>query len=625
MFSITVNGLTSQLEPSGTEGLTHRRYFSDELSGYLEEINGDVVFGGNAYHELRRFAVAALCRLMPVTITDECGLNLDANIFLNDCEWDLSKCQVTCQLVDAGFLSLVENNMAIRAYLHVPRSKNDYDITTRTNVTDDLKIWNTAYTTVGTLRKGVSIWAAFDFLIAFMTDGALGFVSDYFSSGEDAAIYSYLTTAVTLRDETIDSYPYISFEDLYMDLNKMCNLAFDIEYVNGSPRMRIEPKSYFRTQSNSFVFQNADDVQQLADTSKFYTKVKFGSAEQVEIGAIQSTIYPIAAFLNQKNEEYHLGGNCNTKAILDLQQRALTTDTSAIFDCFPVSLGGQATEDYDSATLLLQFDANKDVLWQDPIIGLSNIVVLLNIGWVQRAISERWFGFIPNSIALFLGLQQDDAIAYSTSQQVISPAATEPIEFANDTTSPAYDPNNNITQGTFGGFPATIYTAPAAGVYVVDLRIIFSSAAFDALTINIQRRDSGNVLQETATWQSLEPNILTLSYEFICDVGDTLVVFAQMLDGTIFSGSTFGVRALYGQIISGGIFQEFDIGDTDIMLTKFNYPLAYSDWKVVLRDFNKLSTVTYSGGGSQLGYVKDIVRNLQTGQSEVTLMGKLNN
>jgi hypothetical protein len=625
MFSITVNGLTSQLEPIGTEQLVHRRYFSDELAGYLEEINGNVIFGGDAYHELRRFSVATLCRLMPVTITDECGLNLKANIFLNDCEWDLSKCQVSCQLVDAGFLSLVENNMAIRAYVNVPRSKNDVDITTRTNVTTDLKIWNTSYTTVGTNRKGITIWAAFDFIIAFMTDGALGFVSDYFSSGEDAAIYSYLTTAVTLRDETVDSYPYLSFQDLYVDLNKMCNLAFDIEYVGGSPRMRIEPKSYFRTQANSFTFQNAAYVSQMADRSKFYSKVKFGSAEQVEIGAVQSTIYPVAPFLNQKNEEYHLGGQCNTQAILDLQQRELTTDTNAIFDCFPVSLGGQATEDYDAAILLLQFDSNKDVLWEDPITGLANIVVLLNIGWVQKAIAARWFGFIPNSIFLFLGLAQDDSLAYSTSQQVISPAATEPIEFANDTTFPAYDPNNNITQGTFGGFPATFYTAPAAGVYTVDLRIIYSSNTFDALTIVIQRRDSGSVLQETATYTALTPNILTLSYEFICDVGDTLMVFAQLLDGTIFAGSTFGVRSLYGQIISGGEWAEFRIEDTDIMLTRFNYTLPYAEWRTVLQGFNKLSTVTYSGGGSQKGYLKDVSRNLQTGVTDVTLMGKLNN
>jgi len=616
--SIGVNTYT--IEPDGVFDLVHRRYFSDTLSGYLDEINGNLVIYGEVAEAMRQAAKANLCSIYPVTIIDNDGLNLTANIYANDIEFNLSLGSANVQLVDAGFLSLIDNNMAIKSYLHVPISKNGVDITAQTNVTTTLKLWDSSYLVSRDNRKGVKLFDAFTYLIAFMTDGAVGFVSDYFTNDAVASV-TYLTTALALRDNTVEAYPLISFQELYVDQDKIFNLAFNLEYYGGLPFLRIEPKSYFRTQSNSITCEDAHEVTQQADATKLYTLVKFGSAKEIPTGPIQSDTYPFVPFYNQKTEEYFLGGNCNRKDVsLDLKLDKLVTDMSIIFGCFPVALGGTADDSYDDDVLLLQFRPNLDVAWFVPVIGLLDIVSMLNEGYTQWAISTRYFGFLPNSIFNFLGMAQEDAMAFSNADQVFPVINTLPIIFGNDSINPAYDPNGNMSQGIVLGFPATFYTVPTAGVYTTDLSISFLNA-LQGITVVLQRRDSSNVLQEQQVFVNTQPTLFTISWQMICDTGDIIVCFAQQFVGTLFTGSSFRVRALYSQFYAGGEWAAFNANDMDIMLTKFQYPLTFGDWTALLNGFNSNVVVTYDGG-VQIGYPKDVSRNLITGEATLLLMGK---
>lgn len=172
--------------------------------------------------------------------------------------------------------------------------------------------------------------------------------------------------------------------------------------------------------------------------------------------------------------------------------------------------------------------------------GPEEIQIWTKVGNVVKVSgSWRW----NNSV-----LAQDDSLASSTSDQIIIPAANQPIRFV-----PASDPNNNVSQVTFGGFPATIYTVPIAGIYAVDFYITFSFNTINqgSLVIVILRRDSAGAVVESYTCTNLNTLGILNSVvdfpglDFICDVGDTLMVIAQQFEGTIYSGSTFGVRSLY--------------------------------------------------------------------------------
>jgi hypothetical protein len=107
MLSITSPDFSIANQPNGITELTHRVYYSSDLSGFLEEINGDLTFYGADYTFLRRAYLTNSCRIIPFELSDGCGLVLDCNIFLNECEWRPDLCQVKGQLVDAGFLSLI--------------------------------------------------------------------------------------------------------------------------------------------------------------------------------------------------------------------------------------------------------------------------------------------------------------------------------------------------------------------------------------------------------------------------------------------------------------------------------------------------------------------------------------
>jgi len=281
--------------------------------------------------------------VVPCVITID-GRVVNVNIFLNDVIWSLDDCVASVEFVDNTYTSYIENNKEIKAYLNVPRSKNDVDISAYTTVTTGCSFlgYETGVDTTSTGREGIRLYDAFKFMIAFISDGEMDFDSIYMATESDPALPSNnrnptLFDPAEIRNGGGSAHPYISFEDLISDTYSMYNVHFGIEMqANGRPLFRIEQPEYFRTSTSGITIDNARGVKQQSDVSKFYQLVKIGSAEVLDTHPYYD---PIQLF-SWNQEEYHLGGKCNNQSILDIQNVTIISDTNIIQDALPIPSGG---------------------------------------------------------------------------------------------------------------------------------------------------------------------------------------------------------------------------------------------------------------------------------------------
>ena len=629
MLSITSTEFAIQQEPQGLRDLKHRVYYSPDMRGYLEEWNGELTFYGADYSYLRSKYVNEGCAIIPVVIGDGCGNTYDANLFLNEATWRPDICEVTLEVVDAGFLSLIDNNMGIKAYLNVPRSKNDVDITAYTTVQTDLVFEASAIADPDvTGREGVRVYDAYKFLIAFMTDGLLEFESDFLfpDDSEPTLLTPVLITANELRNGNTNAlYPYISFEELHSDWASQYNLTFNV--VNGV--FRVEPDSWFQQNSNTITIENPDTIEQTSDEESFYQKVKFGSQVDEEE---DFNYYPNITFLGFSQEEYHLGGQCNNKSVLDLEMTTLITDPNIIMQSLPIASGGQAdpVSKEDDIFVVTCNTSNTSVVYTHPTDS--------NLQYYNKLLTNfecalRWGDGVPFPIFQFLGANQNGARgilpnAYNPTLFTVN-AITKfaALHFPNRIPPFGFDPNTNMSDVTdtlksppdVGGNTAndtqlkTIYTVPVNSIYTVVGRVRSltpPSFVYSVLLLKYGSSPSTVVTdflefdwsQATFDGGAYELNV---SWSVYLDAGDRVAIgVTNLLE--IIQDSFFQVNDL------DFIEKTYNPDDNYLINTTFSYPIEPETWKDFLNDRHGRITVQHANG-IIYGYLREATRNLEDG------------
>lgn len=623
--------------PNLWETLQERLYFSDVIGGYLLELSGSVDFYGAAYTYLYNLFNSGSCNTVSVVITDNCADGSEINIFeglifVSDIEFELVTCKATVEFVDNSFISKIDNNKSIKCYLGVLRSKNDVDITSFSTLTTPITLRSKLNVNDITTGRGYRIFDAFKFLIAFMTDGTVGFVSDFFdpsgSGTDDTAKYTVIMNGEEIRTGAATNLAYISYEDFYNDINKIFNVAFSIENVSGTPTVRIEPKSYYKQTGEINYFEYPNELKQAISKERLYAKVKFGSAQV----ATTFTYLPDLVFDGFEQEEYHLLGDCNSQAVLDLQLSELITDTNIIQDVLP---SGSSNNAYDKNNFLIVLDSTNtnesylkigsttDYYYNKPINNYS--------------VSVYWFGGIPQSIAQFIGDTSDTfrASFISTTQTVLLASSPDVIVFPDDSTSPNFDANNNYN-------PANgRYTAPTDGFYAFNLFQRFQAGV--NYTTLIERYNSLNVLQEqisggfyTGPFIPQLTNVLDnpspsntdifeklYTFGFQMTTGDYVVIQASPYYATnakILEGSYW--ECIYA-VTGGGIVQGYDNKDMDLVENSIDYSISCDTWQIIKATPFKTFTIQHENGIVK-GWLNEISRNIKTGEATVIINSKPN-
>jgi hypothetical protein len=678
MLEFTIDGNLVD-SPKGIEQLTHKIYFNKGLRGYLEQFDGSVTFYGGEYAYLRNRFFVDGCAISTVVIRNGED-TYTGNIFLNDAEWDVDECGVTCEIVDASFLSLIDNNKDIKAYLNVPRSKNDVDISAATVVQTTLSFGENevgaGLNPTPANRSGVRVFDAFRFLIAFMSDGQIGFVSDFFNPETNPANATQprnptLITGQEARTGDGDEWPYISFQELYDDIGKLYNITFSMETVNGVPTMRIEPVAYFKSQSQTLTLSDARGVKQEADRESYYQLIKFGDSADVD----EDGFYPPATFMSWTQEEYHLGGQCNTKATLDLQLKTLVINTNAIQSVLPTgtqNVVNPPSTDYDDDLFLVIFDGNNQtVLSVNPLDADKRYY---NARLTNSEVANRWGDGVPFPIYLFLGQSNNFANGMLTSTnfnygglpvQLVIMGETlfgqVPLIAAlncNDDTFPnGADPNGlytiqNATPVTSnpGPFPspspqtASRYTAPFNAVYTVRFTgvikaVITHTGQQGGYGVSFQVFSSANVfrseiyfpasLQPSAPLFGVGANEWDVSANFFLLSGDYVIVTvfdpwnytsnssaSQETELYVFRGARFIIEDPLG-----GEWKTYNPADNWLFKTMCRYPITCEWWRSFRNNWHQLILLTY-GSGQSSGYVNEVNRNILTGDADVDIVSK---
>jgi len=646
MLSITSPDFSIANQPNGITELTHRVYYSSELSGFLEEINGELIFHGADYTFLRRAYLTNSCNIIPFEISDGCGLVLDCNMFLNECEWRPDLCQVKGQLVDAGFLSLIDQNMGIKAYVNVGRSKNDEDISSSVLEQTNLYYYGQNQQSGGgdiaaQNRVGVRVYDAFKMLVAFMTDGALGFESDFFRPDDINRGYYTLITGNSLRTGDINSWPYISFEELYKDCQRLFNLSFTTETVGGLKRLRIEPTSFFRQTNASITLADPDAVVQTSNEKSFYQKVEFGSNE---FDNDDYTYYPRVAFLGARKEEYHLGGQCNTNNVLKLRTEVLITDTNRIQAALPVVSGGAADPSNitdEDTYLVLHYSDNSVANYPNPLFPTT--LVYFNELLTNFQTALRWGDGIPNSIYLFLGsgLNGGQAVRINNYlppyQDISSFNKGAYLKFPLSAFPNGYDPNGNISQSTDNLFLGsltpiwslgqTMFTAPIDGIYSVSVRLvldILDTSAINSLLIerfdtvasgiitsigfgDIPMNGNAYILNGVWIWEG------SFTFNLLQDERVAILLVIAQAEITILDGSSFTIGSNFTA------FKTYNPEDNNLIDTAIKYPITSQTWQTYLSNRHGIISVPFNNGAIQ-GRTNDLSRNLHTGMTEVKIV-----
>ena len=653
--------------PISWEELNYRTYFSKELNGYLDEFDGEVGFIGDQYNFLRDLLFSDTCAVVDFSVID--GREFRGKLFLNDATWNLDDRVVMCQIITDSYLSVLDNNKSIQANLGVPKSKNGTDISAWVNVQTDLTYTphNVAINTATPAnRKGVRVYDAFAFLMRFMSDGAIGFASDFFFPDDSIATMRpripTLVTGKSIRTNVDQTIPQISFEELYTDLQKLYNLAFAIEGQAGSYVLRIEPVNYFKGANLSYSFINVSGMVQSSDSASFYDRVILGN----DLGEGEFNFYPKRALYSWTKEEYHLGGICNNDVTLDLSMQTLLTDTNDVMACLPFGVGNPQsvaapTSNTDDNVYLVLFDINNYSL--NYVSELNPDERYYN-GRINNATCINfWYSSIPNNIYLFLGANSNDALAAVNSPLVLTLQPyilmLSAYWFTNNmtewlywgwyswaqfpiTTPPlGYDVNGNIVQGTTSGESLTYYQCPVDGIYKVNWQTLadgyvglYSTVQFrpsePANTRRINSFEQGSGLSTLNAGVLPYGNFAQGSYTFACLAGDCIGLVLRGAFGDLFSnqviptlrfGSTFEVR--YIGASSGDIEQTFDISENYLLNTSFdNIGVPSQDFAFLLD--NKFGVISASNGREAVkAFISEISRNFATSKTSVKLLGRI--
>ena len=616
MFEVRLDGQLFE-EPIGIKALDERIYFDKELSMYLNQLDGDLTFKGDAYNYLRGIFNDSLCNKVDVEIKDlRTNETYNGVSFINDMDWNLSKRLVDVNVVSDDYVALIKNNKSIKCQLGVGLSKNEVAISSSMQ---DVDFFNPQVTLFITRNNCFRITSVFEELVAFMSDGELSFTSDYFSQSGVLSnpTYGFILTGNHLRTNA-DETPLISYEDFFSDMDKLHNLAGRIE----GNTLRIEPKSYFIENAQGVTIENINEVKQELDREMFYSTVKMGSAKVAD-----GFGYLIRLSYNGfQKESFNLQGQCNIDTELNLELKTLVTDTNIIQDIQPTANGGSDNTGYDDDIILVKTTpARATEMTQTPLDATRSYY---NQFYTNAEVSERWSDNYLFSIIQLLESVEQLVFANLTSNQVQPSSTTAFFSPDDDSTPPYFDTGGDYQIGTINTLSPSVtdtvgyFEAPSD--MVVSVEVDFYITGGYRFTEIWHVDNSGNVqtspIQIDATdsfqYENVNYRRVTRNAVFYMPSGTRTFTYVGSITGsTIFSG---GKLRIYELGSFGGVYKLIDQEKAISSITNFEYPIDAETWSEIRNDPFKKIRGTYVDG-SFVGWIRDVKRNILQGDSQLRL------
>ncbi len=633
----------------------------DVIKGLLPKYEIKLQFTGGAYDYLLQQLIAnGFCKLVELRVEYRCsGGNYDTilngYIFLTECKFNLNKCIVDCEVEDNNFGARIYRNKSIKVYLDTLLTKNE-EVLTACDY-DSISFFTPLTGTYGgTARKVYNIHDVFRFLVEFMSDNLVGFESTYLST-----INMTLISGDGIRNPIAGLAPFVSFEDVFKEVNKKFPIAFTmIEGSDGRPTLKIEEEGYFFNQTDSIQIDNIEDLRQSFNNEVLYSSVKFGGITATFNAGIHHFGY--IRFLSFKEEEYFLQGNCNIDKVLDLYSEFIS-DSNIIEELFVTNTSNDA---YDENVFFIEASSTQATRTASPTTLIAPYYY--NASLTNKEVSARYN--YNGSLALFLsgaivGFRASKTINQDSWGAIFFPAggtvcpnpphlryytgSSQKILFQDETTSPNFD-----TAGNYDSTNAT-YTASVAGEYVFYTSIAYNMPLYTPLgslhnmyfkgIVTFRRYNSGAVLVETSSAEdpptttgynsSIGFHFVTHSDSFTLDVGDYVEVWFTYqycpvncaLSSSAFMRVMPDINNTWFQTLSaptsGGVFQPEITAPYRTSKFEFEYPISSDMYNTMKLDLSKSIVFNYKPLTNKKGWIRKTQRKYSTGETKVELISNI--
>jgi hypothetical protein len=634
-------------DPAGWESVEHQLKFDREMRIYRSEFSVDVIFDSDGYDYLLRIDELGICNKVLVNVYKDCDGSgtfvewFEGYIFIVDIEFDPVECTARAPIQDNSWTTRIAANKSIKAYPNVAFSKNQDAITAATNRNIDFfrpsdGVFPGTYDDIETYL----VFDVFTFLVAFMTDNEMTFTSSLFDAG-GALEGLCLTTGNAIRDPGNTGYaPFVSFEELFLNMHKLFNLAMYIDLSGAKPDLVIETTDTVRNVPGSpIAFDNLDNMKRTYMTELLYSKVLTGSEEtQSDDGG--TFAFADVRYLSFKKEEFHLAGECNIDNSLDLVKTYII-DSNVIEDVLI-----NAIEDHDETVFIVETDfdhgGNDHATAFDTFDpgGSPPAPSVYNEGLTtKQSIADYWQPQgLANDLTLLLGDGNDgfeaklSADIGLTVSLVRNPAATG-LELA----TVVSDPNANYNNVTY------YYDAPSDGFYRFALDIEMDNFVYVPVTsesydieFTIERMDNLNVFIEDRTYTNngFSGTSISDSFQpagFYADAGDRFYVGCNIISTGIgpFGSADVDAATTFRTLqteTGGGTYATFDIEEYRVKRWQFKTVLSQNDWETIQAAPNDAITINLGStpADDETVFIEELKYIPETGEAEFTVINSNN-
>ena len=593
----------------------------------------------------------SFCTEIAVEIRRDCGDEFrkifSGLMFISDCEIDERSCQVKCKINDKSFFSKVNNNKNIKTSLEGAYTKNKEAITAIQQY--DLSVYRVVNNTLKRTVPACRIEEAFRYMVDFMTDNTVGFVSDTFgATGEWNGLC--VTTGERLRgitpSVTEGRWTPFSFLDLFNEVNKRIPLVMLIDDPFQNPKVRIESIEYLYGSQINFFASDIDQITTSFDTSKLYALVKFGSpTDDTLILDFPEKI----DYFGYKEEEFHLLSTCNLDQSLDLSADWVVSSNiiQRVVEQAPPEEG------FDSDLFLINSIYSSDISGRTTNDNFLAVVparyhynALLN----NASISERYIDDFSASLAsYYVNSREGQAYAYSSTSLNHTVLDTSE-DFQNFLDSESYD------YGNYYDTALTKYVALSAMnlTFTAQVTIAFTNVAIGQAALYarliVEHYDSSNVLKTYydihpanstfggVNWwlvgyfnqtvsKSVTKNINMAQGDYLKMRIITYPYSIQGPGGPSAGDILYNVLNQAGQTflsiddtsITGGTFLNIDPNNIKVQLHKFSYPMTQSSFEQILA--NPIGRIAFAMNQQpfRYGWIKELKYNHTSGKADFVL------
>lgn len=579
-------------------------------------------------------------------------------IKMSNCEFNLTakpKPSVNVEIDDNVFQSYIFSNKKRPSAVTTKTSLNNVPILPASEL--QVNVFNSV--TGLELSTPRVMYDAIDCLrhtIDFMSDGKIGFVSDWYTnlpSNEKLAI----TTGAALRLPSGGvpiTPPIVNFGELFGELSKLYNLYFIVEGVlTPKPTLRLETEEYLYGSTLVLDIVNNDEIIRSIDYDKLYNRISVGGDADRVYGTQYPMFYTPVLTFNQ--ETYNITGFIGVDNELDLASKYVI-DSNEIHKTV---IG--ATTSNDNKTFLIQYNQatlmstkgawfpgdNTDYRYYNE--QLTNLNVLSRYKYLGDVVLS--LGDLSASFLVSGG-------GYNRQLTMMSGIYGLPYDFTDDSTPPnfnngAFDLSTDrftaLSSGVFRlGFEMSItcisLTAPSfvdSIFYLTKMQFLKNGTDLvipDTMTIkksNIYGTSTETLPQDASgVGQSAsfgDTFLHTVFYSFELNAGDYVdarlsitAPFADIATESTFRFNRVSFRDMASPLNSG----EFESGSPDeyklIVYSTPNEGIIKTDWDALQSNPVGLIQIDTGKNDKRITHVKKISRNIVTGESDIQLIASRN-